>query len=224
MIISLLTPVKGNLQDTKRMIDSVVSTVFNPGNIEIILYADNNDPEAEDFRYMTDLFCEKNIFKTCRTVIGPPDSISKTWNTCAMKANGDILMMTNDDIVYETPGWDLIIEQERKKFPDDIFVMWFNDTKRRGKLATFPIVSRKWYETVGYFTPGVFEFFYNDTWIWDMGWQLDRLHYLDHVVNRHLHKGTSLAQKQVIQRDSDLFYALTDQRVLDVEKLRKVMK
>lgn len=224
MIISLLAPVRKNVEDTRRMIDSVLSTVSNPRNIEIILYADNDDPNAELFKRWTTQYEQYTLLGKCTTIIGPPESISKTWNVCAAECTGDILMMTNDDIVYETPGWDNIIEKERGRFPDDIFVMWFNDTLRKGKLATFPIVSRKWYETVGYFTPGVFEFYWNDTWIYDMGKQLGRLHYLGEVINRHLHKGTSAAQKEVMKRDGATFSDLVEQRGADIEKLRKVMQ
>ena len=46
--------------------------------------------------------------------------------------------------------------------------MWMDDRINRENHCAFPIVSRKWCETLGYFTPGVFHFGYNDTWVFDI--------------------------------------------------------
>ena len=56
--------------------------------------------------------------------------------------------------------------------------MWFNEGHWGEKLCTFPIVSREWYATLGYFTTGIFECLYDDIWITDLAHRVDRLHYI----------------------------------------------
>ena len=39
----------------------------------------------------------------------------------------DILVMSNDDQIYTTFGWDDCIDPEALKFPDGVFLFWFAD-------------------------------------------------------------------------------------------------
>lgn len=219
--ISILTPTRERVEMCERMIQSVIDTVNHPERIELCFHVDWDDPQHENYLEMF----KKYKDNPCQLIysVDEPMSVSKSWNLIAEYCSGDILKMGNDDIIYQTKGWDDKLDEEVKKFPDYIYVIWFNDGKRRKKLSTFPIVSRKWYDVLGYFTPGVFEFYYNDTWIWDIARQLDRLHYLDHISMPHLHKGTSPEQKATMVRDSEVFHKLADQRAEDVAKLRGVM-
>ena len=96
----------------------------------------------------------------------------------------------------------------------------------------FPIVSRKWFNTLGYFTPGCFEFTFNDGWITDLGSRINRLHYVKKVKVPHLHADIGLAQKDktwqkhrinigsgVFKRDEIKFHSLKNQRIKDAKKL-----
>ena len=85
-------------------------------------------------------------------------SVSKSWNEIAKLSLGDILIMGNDDQEYQTQYWDTTLEGEVNKYPDDIYCAWFEDKINGSKHCAFPIISRKWYDTVGYFAPIVFNF------------------------------------------------------------------
>ena len=91
------------------------------------------------------------------------------------------------DLIYRTRGWDTNVEEESKKFPDDIYCMWMEDLINGEKHCAFPIVSKKWYTTLGYFTPGVFNFGYNDTWVFDVAKKVGRTHFIPNAVNEHMH-------------------------------------
>ena len=146
---------------------------------------------------------------------------------------GEIFIMGNDDLIYKTPNWDTTLRDETEKFPDDIYVMWFNDLINADRHCAFPIVSKKWYNAVGYFAPGVFEFLYNDTWVFDIGKRVDRLHYIGDVITEHLHftVGKSSYDKTYREarergqreRDGDLFAKTADQREEAAQRLREVM-
>ena len=115
-------------------------------------------------------------------------SVSKSWNIIAERCIGDVLIMGNDDLVYQTDGWDEKLDQELDKYRQDKgYVAWMNDGINGEKHCAFPIVSREWYECLGRFTPGCFHFGYNDTWIFDVGKMLDRTHFMPHIKAEHLH-------------------------------------
>lgn len=113
--------------------------------------------------------------------------VGRIWNLLAESAKGDLLLMGNDDQTYSTRGWDEGFEVAAANVPDGIFVAWCDDGINGGRHAAFPCVSRRWYETLGYFVPEVFSFFFHDTWLFDLGHRIGRLRYLPDVLVKHLH-------------------------------------
>ncbi len=63
---------------------------------------------------------------------------------------GDVIIMGNDDLIYRTPEWDNILIKELSTIKDDIYCAWFDDGINGEKHCAFPIISRKWVETLGY--------------------------------------------------------------------------
>jgi len=179
---SILTPTRGRPENAIRFANSVNKTAKDKSSFEQLFYVDNDDPRIDDYRR---LFPSNH--NQVKVIYGEPMSVSKSWNILAEKCVGDVLIMGNDDLVYRTDGWDEILDTERRKYQDCIYVMWFNDGINGARHCAFPIVSRKWYETLGYFAPGIFEFLYNDTWVFDIGKRINRCHYIDRVLTEHLH-------------------------------------
>ena len=104
-------------------------------------------------------------------------------------------MMGNDDCMFTTKDWDIILDDEVNKFPDEIYCIWFDDGMRSYMYGDFPIVSKKWFNILGYFTPGCFEFTFNDVWIIDLATRLGRIHYVKRIKVPHLHADKGLSQK-----------------------------
>jgi hypothetical protein len=96
-------------------------------------------------------------------------------------------MTANDDQVYIDSGWDDRLDIETAKYPDGIYCMWFNDDWESQNFCTFPIVSRRWVETLGYLQFPFFEHFFADSWIWMLAKSVDRAVYLDDVLVEHRH-------------------------------------
>ena len=232
--ISLLCPTRWRPNDALRMVESVINTVNHPERIEILFYIDSDDNKVDEYKeklssYMpwmsrTQIFID--------ITVGEPMSVSKSWNIIAGKATGNLFKMCNDDLVYETKGWDDRLDLEFAKYPDEIVCMWFNDNIQKGRMCTFPIISRKWYETVGYFSPGRFLFLYNDTWVHDIAKKIGREHYIGDVMNRHLHHSQTKIKDETtirsrlngaIEKDGITFTALEDIRIEDANKLKGVM-
>ncbi len=183
--ISILCPSRWRAKAARRTAISIQSTAKNPERVEILFYVDSDDDQAPTYKALLEPL-------GCKVVVGEPMSVSKSWNILAKECSGDLLIMGNDDIRYRTDNWDEMLDKEVEAYPSEIFCMWFDDgVVRRNEIANFgcafPIISRKWYETLGYFTPGCFRFLYNDTWIADIANRVGCLHPLKSVLAFHHH-------------------------------------
>ena len=186
MHISLLTCSRGRPNGLKRLIETAQNLSSGKNRVSFENYIDFDDalyPQyAEEMKVFEGI--ENNI------TLGVPQSVSKSWNDLALgaiKNEAEILMMGNDDLIFHTQNWDEILIEETEKFPDQIYCMWFNDGINADRHCAFPIISSKWFHTVGHFTPGIFSFLYNDAWIFDIAKRIGRAHYIPHVSAEHLH-------------------------------------
>ena len=228
--ISILCPTRQRAERAYNYAKTVFKTTDWPGRVELFFYIDEDDPELDNYVSRQYELSKWNIFY----IFGEPKSISKSWNDLAEKCTGDILLMGNDDLIHETHGWDTVLENKSNEFPDDIYCIFFNDGINAGKHCAFPAVSRKWYETLGYFTPGIFEFIANDSWIFDIGKRVNRVKYVPEVMVRHNHHSVTRVKDETtkrhrdynpgrIKRDLALMQKTGDQREIDADKLRQVM-
>lgn len=230
---AILTPTRGRPDRMAQFVGSVLSTAAGD-DVFCYNYIDKDDGTAPAYLDKLLSFYPKAI-----THIGEPQSVSKSWNVIAdmaLRDGAEVFIMGNDDLMYRTPRWDVILEENIKKFPDDIYCLWFEDGINGAAHCAFPIVSRKWVSTLGYFTPGIFEFGYNDTWAFDIGKRIGRAHFIPDVMTEHLHASTGKSEKdetfyrnRVTSRGSlyaidEVTFRRTDkEREREAEKLRAVM-
>ncbi|MEP0872333.1 FkbM family methyltransferase [Trichocoleus desertorum AS-A10] len=238
--ISLLCPTRGRPDKALRLVLSVLKTAHHPERVEVLFYVDTDDSTKLD--YVEQLKAHKtelNRLKQCFLMVNEPIGVSKAWNALATASQGDLLVMAADDQIYNDAGWDTRLDQETAKFPDEIFCMWFNEGHWGEKLCTFPIVSRKWCLTLGYFITGIFECLYDDLWIMDIAKRVGRLHYIPDVLTEHLHWGYGKAEidstyefkqvdsqgnlKPAVRRDMDLFGRTAPYREADARRIAAVM-
>jgi hypothetical protein len=230
MKIAILTPTRERAKRRKIFHNSVISLASS--SVKCYYYIDNNDPELEEYKTQTMLPGAYNI-------IGEPISVSKSWNILASKAiqeGADVLIMGNDDIIYETKDWDLLLKKEILNFPDNIYCLWFEDKINGDKHCAFPIVSKEWVKCLGYFTPGIFNFGYNDTWIFDIAKKIGRYKYLPNIIAEHKHWSinTDLIDNTCIRNrwgdrgnlymlDAKIWEEQEYKRVEEANKLRELM-
>ena len=233
---SILTPSRGRPDKLVTFISSIDGHTKHKSKVEMFFYIDEDDPHIESYRDLRNRVCDMfPDFLNIKFIFGKPQSVCDSWNDLSQHAIGDIVIMGNDDLVYKTPDWDMILEQETGKFPDDIYCMWFNDSINEDRHCAFPIISQKWIHTLGYcFAPrGTFQFGYNDTWIFDIAKKINRTHYIPSVMAEHNHFSNNKATfdetykrqregKNKFNIDGEVFRSTNGVREEHAEKLRQM--
>ena len=62
---------------------------------------------------------------------------------CFEASTGRYVMLSNDDVIVRTPGWDTTIYRTFARFGDDIALVHVNDLLFQERLCTFPVLSRR---------------------------------------------------------------------------------
>lgn len=222
-MISLLAPTRNRRQGLAEMWQSAQATATDPDDLELVIYTDDGDDAYQGLQLVGSIV----------QITGPRIVLSEMWNECAAKAHGDILWHGADDIRFRTPAWDLAVLNAFERHPDGIVLAHGRDGVHDAELATHGFISRRWYETIGYFVPPYFVSDYNDSWLTDVADRIDRRVFLPGVYTEHMHpvvgKGPwdSTHQERMArhaQHDPGALYnTLAGEREVWAEKLRAVM-
>lgn len=221
-MISLLLPTRGRPDNLRRMYQSALDLA--DGEIECVVAVDDDDDSYQEF-FDTPM---KNmtIFKV------PRQTLSKYWNDCYEKSNGDILMHCGDDIIFRTQSWDTKVKEAFDYVADNILFVFGNDGSgvHDGKFGTHGFIHRRWAEIVGYFVPPYFSSDYNDTWLNDVARSIGRHQHIN-ILTEHMHpelgKGpldqTHKDRYERHKRDNvgQLYDSLLAERKNDADKLRQ---
>jgi hypothetical protein len=228
--IAVMTPTRQRAAQCLNHVQSIITRAFDKENLIIHIWLDENDPELDDYKtYLR----EGPYAEWIATHIGPQQPLGKCWNHMAlMDKKSEIFFMGNDDWFMQTHGWDQIVRQwdAMPPYNDGIYVFYPHDNND-GK-CTFPIVSKKWIETTGYFVPEIFEFLANDTYLEKVGRMLDRLSLIsveidhrhfafgkaeyDQTYKQHRASGATKRDVKLLNESSDLIKS-------DVEKLKALL-
>ncbi len=220
-LISLLLPTRGRAQLAERFLRSALDCACSPQDVEIVIYADDDDPASHRI--------------TCpglrvRRLVGPRISMGQCNSACLAASSGEIVILTNDDIVVRTNGWDNVIRDTHTSIEDQIYLAYPNDLLKGRKLCTFPILSRKTCTLIGEPFPSMYHGAFIDYHLMDVFKRLERagqrrLLYLQDVVFEHMHyrTGKSRFDQTYSERnrfaDDNVFLGLRDLRSEAAAKL-----
>lgn len=234
-MISLLIPTRGRREWLGRTIVSAIKTAKNPDKLEFVCYVDDDDVASYE-KFGFDIAPDLN--GNIHFIVGPRIVLSNTWNKCASYASGDILMQGNDDIIFRTVGWDVMVSRAFERCADKILMVHGNDgsTGRPSSIGNFgphPFVSRRWIEVLGYMTAPYYSSDYGDTHINELANAIGRRRYLQFTVE-HMHNlfGKAPIDKTTNERLArhakdkvdTLYKDLALLRELDIEKLKESLK
>jgi hypothetical protein len=224
--ISLLLPTRGRPALVERLFRSIVDNTSHLERIEVILYVDDDDIGSHELG---------SEHLQVHRIIGPPMSMGGYNSTCLVQAQGDIIMLANDDMVIGTPGWDDQLMKMDAEFPDKIYLSYGNDLNKGRGLCTFPILSRRTCELLVEPYPEAYGGAFIDVHLFDIFKRLlhegfDRIRYLDDVIFEHLHfrNGKAKCDDTYAKRgrfeDDSTFIAMKSVRSAGVKRILNALR
>ena len=138
-MISVLCPTRMRPGALKRSLDSLLETANGP--LEFQLAVDNDDPtDYSQFGAYSPY--KGRVLHVERFGYA---QLHDYYNLLAERATGDWLLLWNDDALMATPGWDDIVRSHEPKCV-------LSPHTVHDPLCTFPIVPRRFVETIGHFS------------------------------------------------------------------------
>jgi glycosyltransferase involved in cell wall biosynthesis len=205
--LSILIPTKNRVHNIERVLQSLIETVskkrIEEKFIEIVFFVDTDDESTLRYLVEQHFSCPLNLL----WVTGQDVLFSDMWNKAYERCSGDIVMLCGDDVEFKTKDWDIIVEQRFEAVPDKICYITVRDGYQNGALGVHGFVHRKWVETVGFFTPPYFAYWYADTWLDEVSKMINRYIYLENVEVIHYHPAT------VNSRGTDEVYQRNDAKI-----------
>jgi glycosyl transferase/beta-hydroxylase protein BlmF len=185
--MALVCPTRGRPERAREFALSVMATADRPERLEILFYVDDDDARRAEYGAMVEELgtaIRGGRMSLCvGPAIGVPHAVNRLVGTC----DSEVLLSANDDQVYLSAGWDTALDAAIERYRDGIYCIWFNDGWESENLCTFPIVGRKWVDTLGYLQFPFFEHFFADAWIWMLAKSIGRAHYLPEIHAEHRH-------------------------------------
>jgi ABC-type polysaccharide/polyol phosphate transport system ATPase subunit len=224
--ISLLVPSRGRAELLQRFLESVLARSERPDLVEVVVYADEDDPQTHGLRVEG---------LDVRTFIGPRATMGHYNTACFENSRGEIIALSNDDVVIQTRGWDRVLREMHAAMQDGVYMAYPNDLFKGRGLSAFPVLSRKACEMLGEAFPRAYRGAFIDYHLLDIFKRLEqrghpRLIYLEEIVFEHMHYRTGKGDFDEIYGrrdrfgDDDTFMRLRDARSAAARKLLAVVE
>src|ERR1022692_5035805 len=143
--ISFIIPTRGRPESLLRLCNSIRAATRHLELLEVVLVVDRDDEPSVRFQYEG-----LNI----RKVEVAPGLAMGSLNIAGYRAaTGKYLMLLNDDIVLQTPGWDEQVMEAFRNYSDGMVLVHVNETIFGARLCTFPFLPRAFCELAGGICP-----------------------------------------------------------------------
>jgi len=199
--ISLLLPTRGRAELLRRFLESVLARSERPELVEVVVYADEDDPSSHGFQVEG---------LEVHTIVGPRASMGDYNTACLERSRGDIVVLANDDVVIQTRGWDRKLREMHAAMQDRVYLAYPNDLFKGRGLSAFPILSRTVCQLLGEPFPRAYRGAFIDYHLLDIFKRLEqhghpRLIYLEDMVFEHMHYRTGKGDFDEIYGKRDRF-------------------
>ena len=188
MKFSLFLNSRERPQHLINLLNSIVAKTYDGNNIEILIKLDKGDDTTigEFIDYLDGWsMCDVRLF-----ISEQPDNLNVSLNHLASETSGDYLFVLNDDVTFLTQDWDkVILDQLPDNLHENIWYLGVPDTSidkaRHQGYASFPILSRVAYESLGYFVTESFFSLGADVHLFRIFEAIGRVRNLDEVLLDH---------------------------------------
>lgn len=233
--ISLLVPSRERLNLKLTLISSIITTVNNINDVELIFGIDEDDPTRDTVYKIAAAipFVKIVDIKNNGKFVG----INKIWNLLVPHASSDILGYIGDDMIFKTPNWDSeIIEELTTNLPADKIklVHCFDGYRTSDEICVNAFLHRQYVEVIGYLCREEFLINWSDQWLYQTFKAFNRITYRPDIYIHHNHWVFGQRKKDVVadrmlsdnkdKLSDQLWFDLTQQRIDDVIKLQNYLK
>lgn len=192
MRIAILVPSRERPENIINLFKSVDQSISGNYGIDFLIGLDRDDPTIEQYYNKIYLMSiTRNPLIDVIPYIDQLPTIGVIWNALSRirpwEQTADLFIMGNDDQLFKTQNWDKILVDSIITKDHPFYMSWFNDGINYNKHCAFPIVSKLWVAALGHFTPEIFQFFYHDTWVYDIAKRAKVLNYIGEVLVDHMH-------------------------------------
>jgi hypothetical protein len=156
--ISVLLPSRGRFDALKNCINDLIDKSCDSSNFEVLIRIDNDDTET--MQRIDELPYDKvDISVITGDRLGGYADLHVYVNELCAISRGRFLFLYNDDSKITTQNWDMVISKENNIVCLDPII----DIDGKNKHGLFPIMHRKIYEVLGFFSTSP----HNDSWVMD---------------------------------------------------------
>jgi len=184
MNFDLFIPTRQRPLNVDRLLGSVEDTAADPSRVRCYFRVDTDDAQTQG---AIASLRSRHPSLTVKFIVGERLPLAWYYTGMANMTDGDILWSGGDDIVFRTPNWDTMIEEEFAKVPDRILLVYGNDCLQQHRLATHPFISRESFKALGYFFPNTGQISVTDLWLHHAYQVIGRLKYRPDIVTEHVH-------------------------------------
>lgn len=151
---------------------------------ELLVVVDIDDPELEGYRRVEAGY---KGFQWVKFAYGPRLRLAGTLNQQAVlrAKDYDFIGFMGDDHRPRTPIWDGLMGAELRDMKTGL--AYGNDLFQRANLPTSVCMTANIISTLGYMVPPTMTHLYIDNFWLEIGRQIDRISYMEHVVIEHVH-------------------------------------
>lgn len=178
MKIDVLMPTRERPELMLRSALSARKTCTQKDRMRIFIGVDHDEPKMAEYQKL----CTENDLDL---LVHPGSgSVPACVNWMCGETHGDVVVLSTDDIVFETRAWD---EKLVAIFERNPYVMVSPNLGRGRRKLEAPICTRQWINTVGSMLGAKFEHFCADEWTEKVATRAGMLEYHLEIVLQHLH-------------------------------------
>lgn len=185
--VSVLVPTRQRPRHLWTLLESFARTT--DGAAELVFRVDEDDTETRR------LLADQQVVVGSR--LDGYRSMPAFFNDLLAASSGDVLMLGNDDMVFQTAGWPSIVLAAANRYPDGLFDLGVST--HNADHYPFSIVSRAMTRRLGFlWDPRVF---WGDVFLRDVMEAFDRCVMLPNIAVAHEWAGDEASQNEIYQRD-----------------------
>jgi glycosyltransferase involved in cell wall biosynthesis len=220
--ISILFPTRKRFHYLKNLFDSLETTTEEKKLVDVWLYIDSDDFDTKEF---IDDCLNNHLYSFDINYIysSPSVVLGEMYNTLLKECskNPGIYMFCADKILFITKNWDKLVRRTFNSYPDRILFAYAVDPHMTGSDygAYGLFLSAEWINLLGKAYTEYFPFWYEDSWLAQVSWMVQRRIRLNIQLDLQGGKGVTLRMRNLVFWDR--FFANTiDERVEEAKLLR----